>query len=83
MGLNEKTLIEIEDHMKELHKNVGLKIETIIDTSKAIAKYELALNSASKNRELLIDFLIRTKHGVIETERPKAEIMVDEYSKLI
>ena len=68
--------------LTDVIKCPNFKIETIIETSKAIDKYELALTSASKNRELLIAFLA---FYVMKCEGGKKIDMlniIDEFSEI-
>ncbi|MGK0413198.1 MAG: hypothetical protein ACJA1B_001400 [Polaribacter sp.] len=78
----DKRLLEI----LETHKGETIDVNFMISLIKTIAEEHeakgLILFNFKSPRELLIDFLISTENGVIEKERGKAEVWVDEYLKI-
>jgi hypothetical protein len=50
MNFDEETLLEIEDYINELHEQVGLKIETLVDIEKCLSEKRKQLKKLTMQR---------------------------------
>jgi uncharacterized protein YaaQ len=79
-----KTLEEVTSYLigSKDKETVNMYKEIVRNLCKEYHKQKLSLSNLKSQRELLIDFLISTENGVIEKERGKAEVWVDEYLRI-